>query len=54
MITTLVAFFVLEGWEIEISETGRTLAVQASGYGSGPAVIDLDALAEHIEKKASK
>jgi hypothetical protein len=56
MMTTtlaLVAFFVHEGWTIEINEDGRTLAVQGSGYGSGPSVIDLDALAEHIEK-ASK
>jgi hypothetical protein len=42
----LVAFFSGE-WQIEASEH-KIEAIQSSGYGSGPAVINLTALANHL------
>jgi hypothetical protein len=43
----LVAFFEREQWRIE-SESDRIIAVQSSGYGSGPFVVDLTSLAEKL------
>jgi hypothetical protein len=44
----LIMFFSRDGWSIE-TNNGEVLAVQSSGYGSGPAVIDLVKLAEHLD-----
>jgi hypothetical protein len=48
MIKLLIEFFEREGWEIDIDQ-GRVLMLMPSGYGSGPAVVDLTALAEHLQ-----
>lgn len=43
----LVTYFDLQGWSIVI-DGDRLEAVMSSGYGSGPAVIDLRNLAQCI------
>jgi hypothetical protein len=49
MIKLLIEFFEREGWEIDI-DRDHILMLMPSGYGSGPAVVDLTALAEHLLK----
>jgi hypothetical protein len=51
ILVVLVAFFEREQWRIE-ADANRIIAVQNSGYGSGPSVIDLTALAELLSNKA--
>lgn len=49
MLTELVAYFEHnDGWSIENDARGHILAVMSSGYGSGPAVIDLTGLVKHL------
>jgi hypothetical protein len=44
----LVMFFSRDGWSIE-TNNGQVIAVQSSGYGSGPAEIDLVKLADYLD-----
>jgi hypothetical protein len=44
----LVAFFQRDNWLIENDEHDHIVAVMSSGYGSGPAVIDLTNLVRDI------
>jgi hypothetical protein len=48
MIKLLIEFFEREGWEIDI-DRDHILMLMPSGYGSGPAVVDLTELAEYLQ-----
>jgi hypothetical protein len=50
MLNILVTFFQRANWTIEI-DLGSTIAVMPSGYGSGPAIIDLTSLAETMAEE---
>jgi hypothetical protein len=50
ILVVLVAFFEREQWRIE-ANANQITAVQNSGYGSGPSVIDLTELAELLSSK---
>jgi hypothetical protein len=49
MIKLLVEFFEQDGWAIDI-DRDHIVAILPSDYGSGPAVVDITALAEHLQK----
>lgn len=47
LLRQVIEWFEGEGWEIE-REEHRVVALMSSGYGSGPAEVDITALATRI------
>ena len=50
LIEWITRWFADQGWAIE-AEQGGIVAVMASGYGSGPAVVSISDLAHVISKR---
>lgn len=49
MVEVMALWFSEDGWRIDRGEK-KVFATQASGYGSGPAVIDITALAQRLHE----